>query len=155
MSFSLDLQNGDLVLSGTAFGTVTDAAKLQQDLICAILTPLGFDELHPTYGSILEENLINPEIPGIFGETDFRHAATIIHAELVRICQNYQGQQIARNEADASQFGKYTLTPGEILLKVNGINFVQAEDHLICTLKLEIGNDSLELRIPMPQVQSA
>src|SRR5271165_6334275 len=101
MSFSLQLQNGDLVVSGTSLGTVTGAAKLQQDLSCAILTPLGFEAMHPGFGSILEDNLINPEIPGVFGTTDFSHAATIVHSELVRICQNYQAQQIARNEADA------------------------------------------------------
>jgi hypothetical protein len=126
-----------------------DAAKLQQDLKCAILTPLGFDELHPEFGSTLEDNLINPDIPGIFGEKDFSRIATVVNAELVRICQNYQAQQIARNESDASRFGRFTLTPGEILLRIVDLSFVQAQDHLICTLTLEIGNDTLELNIPV------
>ena len=148
MSFSLELKNGDLGLSGTSFGTVVDAAKLQQDLTSAILTPLGFEELHPQFGSILEEDLINPEVQ-IIGSRDFQHAAALIRSELTRLCQNYQAQQIARNEADAIKFGKPTLTPGEILLQVLGIKFVQAEDHLLCTLTLEIGNDTLEVSIPV------
>jgi hypothetical protein len=148
MSFSLALKNGDLGLSGTSLGTVVDAAKLQQDLVCAILTPLGFEELHPEFGSILEEDLINPEVQ-IIGSKDFQHAAALIRSELTRLCQNYQAQQIARNESDAVRFGKPTLTPGEILLQVLSIKFVQAEDHLLCTLQLEIGNDSIELNIPM------
>lgn len=148
MSFSLELKNGDLGLSGTSLGTVTDAAKLQQDLVCAILTPLGFEELHPEFGSILEEDLINPEIT-IIGSRDFTHAAALIRSEIVRLCQNYQAQQIARNESDAVRFGKPTLTPGEILLNVVSVKFVQAQDHLLCTLTLEIGDDTIELNIPV------
>lgn len=148
MSFSLELKNGDLGLSGTSLGTVVNAAKLQQDLVSAILTPLGFEELHPGFGSILEDDLINPEVQ-IIGSRDFHHAAALIRSELVRLCQNYQAQQIARNEDDAIKFGKPTLTPGEILLRVVDIKFVQSEDHLLCTLVLEIGNDTIELNIPV------
>lgn len=148
MSFSLELRNGDLGLSGTSLGTVVNAAKLQQDLTCAILTPLGFEELYPEFGSILEEDLINPETT-IIGTRDFNHAAAVVRSELLRICQNYQAQQIARNEDDAIKFGKPTLTPGEVLLRVVGVNFVASEDHLLCALSLEIGNDTLEIRIPV------
>ena len=105
MSFSLLLKNGDLGLSGTSLGTVVNAAKLQQDLVSAILTPLGFEELHPEFGSILEDDLINPEIQ-IIGSKDFQHAAALVRSELIRLCQNYQAQQIARNENDAIKFGK-------------------------------------------------
>jgi len=150
MSFSLELKNGDLGLSGTSFGTVVNAAKLQQDLVCAILTPLGFEENHPEFGSILEEDLINPETT-VIGTKDFNHAAAVVRSELLRICQNYQAQQIARNENDAIKFGKATLTPGEILLRAVGVNFAAAEDHLMCNLALEIGNDTLELNIPVSQ----
>ena len=148
MSFSLELKNGDLGLSGTSLGTVVNAAKLQQDLVCSILTPLGFEELHPEFGSILEEDLINPETT-VIGTKDFNHAAAVVRSELLRICQNYQAQQIARNEDDAIKFGKPTLTPEEILLRVVSINFVSAEDHLLCNLTLEIGTDTLEISIPV------
>jgi len=148
MSFSLELKNGDLGLSGTSLGTVVDAAKLQQDLVCCILTPLGFMDLHPDFGSILEENLINPDVQ-IIGTKQWKRAATLVRSELLRICQNYQQQQIARNELDGIRYGKPTLTPGEILIRVVSIDFVQAEDHLLCKLKLEIGNDSLEVNVPI------
>lgn len=148
MSFSLELKNGDLGLSGTSLGTVVNAAKLQQDLTCAILTPLGFEELHPEFGSILEEDLIDPETT-VIGTKNFEHAAAVVRSELLRICQNYQAQQIARNEDDAIKFGKPTLIPGEVLLRVVSVNFISAEDHLLCTLTLEIGNDTLEVSIPV------
>jgi len=127
---------------------MTDAAKLQQDLVCCILTPLGFEVLHPDFGSVLEENLINPEVQ-IIGTQQWKRAAALVRSELLRICQNYQQQQIARNERDGIQFGKTTLTPGEILLRVVSINFTQSEDHLLCNLTLEIGNDSLEVHVPI------
>ena len=148
MSFSLELKNGDIGLSGTSLGVVTDAAKLQQDLVCCILTPLGFMNLHPDFGSILEENLINPETQ-IIGTQQWKRAAALVRSELLRICQNYQQQQIARNEQDGIRFGKPTLTPGEILLRVISIDFVQSEDHLLCKLKLEIGNDTIETNVPI------
>jgi hypothetical protein len=148
MSFSLQLKNGDLALSGTSFGTVTDAAKLQQDLTCCILTPLSYEEIHPEFGSTLEENLTNPSAE-ILGTKNWSHAASIIRSELTRICQNYQAQQIARNEDDSIKFGRPTLTPNEILLRIVGIDFTQAEDHLLCRLTLEIGTDTLELNIPL------
>jgi hypothetical protein len=148
MSFSLELKNGDLALSGTSFGTVIDAAKLQQDLTCTILTPLGFMQLHPDFGSILEENLINPEVQ-IIGSKQWKRAAALVRSELLRICQNYQQQQIARNETDSIKFGKTTLTPGEILIRVVNLEFVQSEDHLLCKLTLEIGNDSFEVNVPI------
>lgn len=148
MSFSLELKNGDLGLSGTSLGAVVDAAKLQQDLTCAILTPLGFEELHPEFGSILEDDLLNPKTT-VIGTKNFEHAAAVVRSELLRICQNYQAQQIARNEDDAIKFGKPTLTPGEVLLRVVNVNFVAAEDHLLCTLTLEIGNDTIEVSIPV------
>ncbi len=151
MSFSLELKHGDLALNGTSLGTVTDAAKLQQDLICDILTPLGFDELHPDFGSTLEDNLAgNVNIPGVIGTKDFQRAATITHAELLRICQNYQAQQIARNENDSVKFGRYTLSPGEILIRVVNVAFTQVEDRLIAKLTLEVGNNTIEIHTPLP-----
>jgi len=151
MSFSLQLEDGDLVLSGTSFGTVVGAAKLQQDLICAILTPLGYEELHPTFGSTLIENLLEPGAEEILGSTNFQHAATLISAELQRICRNYQAQQVARNQSDATRFGKTTLTPNEILVAVKGIQFTQIEDTLQARLELEIGNEVITVSVPIPE----
>lgn len=143
MSFSLMIQHGDLALSGTSLGTVIDAAKLQQDLSCTILTPLGSDEMHPLFGSTLDE------LSGVYGEQDWNYAATVVRSELLRICQNYQSQQIARNELDGTRFGRFTLSPGEILLKVNSTNFIQSENRLLCILNLEIGNENLEIKVPV------
>src|ERR1700757_2865698 len=121
MSFSLRLEHGDLQLEGNHYATVEGSEKLQQDLVCAILTPYGFDEWHPLFGSILVENLHNEGILELIGTKNFRRAATLVNAELRRLCRNYQEQQIKRNESDAIKFGRYTLTPNEILVAVRGI----------------------------------
>jgi hypothetical protein len=54
MSWSLRIQNGDLMLDGTNLGRATGSAKLIQDLRCAILEKMGTDDLHPEYGSLLD-----------------------------------------------------------------------------------------------------
>jgi hypothetical protein len=150
MSFSLRIEHGDLALNGTELGKVEGADKLQQDLAVAILTPLGFEELHPLFGSILVENLIDNGIVDILGTNNFRRAATLVNAELRRLCRNYQEQQLKRNENDAIRFGRYTLTPNEILVSVKNIVFKQAEDHLICELQLEIGTETVSIPVPIP-----
>ncbi len=150
MSFSLRIENGDLALFGTELAKVEGADKLQQDLAVAILTPLGFDELHPLFGSILVENLVDQGIVDLIGTNNFRRAATLVNAELRRLCRNYQEQQINRNENDVVKFGRYTLTPNEILVAVKNVIFKQSEDHLLCELQLEIGTNSVTIPIPIP-----
>ncbi len=150
MSFSLRIEHGDLALEGTQLAKVEGAQKLQQDLSVAILTPLGFDELHPLFGSILVENLIDNGIVDIIGTQNFRRAATLVNAELRRLCRNYQEQQINRNQSDVIRFGRHTLTPDEILVSVKNVAFKQAEDHLICELSLEIGTETVSIPVPIP-----
>lgn len=149
MSFSLKIEHGDLGIEGTELAKVEGANKLQQDLACAILTPIGFDELHPLFGSILVENLLNNGILDLIGTKNFPRAATLVNSELRRICRNYQQEQIERNERDAIEFGKHTLTPNEILVAVRAINFAQEETHLRCELVLEIGNEEFAVEVPL------
>jgi hypothetical protein len=52
MSFDLKIQNGDIKIGrdGT-LDTVFDNAKLRQDIVKILLTKLGENKFHPTYGS--------------------------------------------------------------------------------------------------------
>lgn len=71
MSFDLKLENNDLKLNPDgSIQTVRDNDKLIQDIIKAVLTPIGDNKFHPWYGSslsgimigeILENNLIETE----------------------------------------------------------------------------------------------
>lgn len=150
MSFSLRIRNGDLALGGTSLDTVEGGEKLVQDLSCALLTPLGSYEAHPQFGSALDGGITNDGYTeGVFGERDWRKAATIVQAEIQRICTDYQAQQVNRNAADATNYGRPTLTPEETLLSVGGMKFVQAQDRLLATVNLNIGTGTVQLNVPL------
>lgn len=151
MSFSLQIENGDLALNGTSLGTVEGARKLTQDLSCGIMTPMGTDEAHPAFGSLLEGGF-TPEgryVEGIIGENDWNRVGLVVQAEIQRICNEYQLQQISRNKNDAAVYGKTTLTPPEILVGVEGIQMQQAEDNLLVTLALNTGNGPVQVNVPV------
>lgn len=140
MSFSLAIRNGDLALNGNSFATVTEGAKVFQDLRCALLTPFEFYEKYPEYGSQLES---------VIGEHDWKKAATLVKGEIQRICSEYQSRQISRNRADSVTYGRLTITPSETLLRINNIEFIQVENHLIVKVQLLLGAGEVELNIPV------
>lgn len=61
MSFDLKIINGDLVINNGDLQTVTDSAKLIQDILKICLTNVGSNPLQPGYGSFLSRTVIgNP-----------------------------------------------------------------------------------------------
>lgn len=150
MSWSLELRGGDLVVGGASFGTVTQQAKLVQDLRCAILERMGTDEDHPWFGSLIDGGRLNGrEQESLIATTDWNVAVLAVESEIRRIVDLYQKQQIVRSERDRSTYGKPTLTPGELLMGVQGIQFFQAQDNLLCRVTLLTGADS-EIPINVP-----
>jgi phage baseplate assembly protein W len=66
MSFDLSIVSGDLVIANGALQTVTNSAKLIQDILKICLTDVGANPIHPSYGSFLSKTVIgNPAKPGI------------------------------------------------------------------------------------------
>lgn len=59
MSFDLKITNSDLSISADgSIKTVTDTPKLRQDILKALITPLGTNRFHPWYGStVSDENI--------------------------------------------------------------------------------------------------
>jgi len=52
MSFDLKIESGDIKLNlGGSLATVFDNEKLRQDIVKILLTKLGENSYHPTYGS--------------------------------------------------------------------------------------------------------
>lgn len=150
MSFSLKIQNGDIAISGTSLATVEGANKLQQDLACAILTPMGSEENNPEYGSTIDGGEINGEyIEGVIGSSNWEAVISEVQAEIQKICNNYQRQQIARNERDIATYGKTTLIPGELLVSVAGIQCLQVEGNLLVKITLQTGNETTTLTLPI------
>jgi hypothetical protein len=143
MSWSLQVHNGDLVLLGTTLSTVKGPNKLAQDLRCAILERMGTDESHPWFGSLVDGGISNGMmVPGLIGTNDIGEAALEIEAEIRRIAEIYQQQQLQRLESDRLTYGKSTLDSGELLMGVNNVQIMQAEDRLLVTASIRTGNDT-------------
>jgi hypothetical protein len=151
MSFSLLIEHGDLPLNGTSLATVEGAHKLTQDLMCGIMTPMGTDEAHPDFGSLLEGGFTSDGryVEGVIGSEDWNRVALVVQSEIQRICNEYQLQQISRNRNDAAVYGKTTLTPSELLVAVDGIQLQQAEDNLLVTVTLKTGNGPIQVNVPV------
>ena len=61
MSFDLKVINGDLVINQAALQQVQDSEKLIQDILKILLTDVGSNPLHPSYGSFLSRSVVgNP-----------------------------------------------------------------------------------------------
>jgi phage baseplate assembly protein W len=58
MSYDLQIINGDLVINQGELQTLTDSAKLIQDILKILLTDVGADPLQPSYGSYLSRSII-------------------------------------------------------------------------------------------------
>lgn len=147
MSWSLAISNGDISYGQNGLNTVTGASKLVQDLSCCILEPLGTDFNDPNFGSIIEGGVDSDGnvYLGLIGNLNDRDTATMIQAEIQRICQNYQTQQVQRNQEDLSTYGSSTLTAGEALLAVSNITVQQAGTMVYVTASLTTGSGSTQL----------
>src|SRR5688572_3726919 len=151
MSWSLQLRGGDLVIDGSSFGTVTHQNKLVQDLRCAILERMGTDEDHPWFGSLIDGGRLNGvEQESLIATSDWDVAVLSVEAEIRRIVDQYQKQQIARTESDRTTYGKATLLPDEILMGISNLRFYQAQDNLLCQITLVTGADTeINLAVPL------
>lgn len=140
MSWSIKLHNGDFATEAARFSTVTKEGKLVQDLRLHLLEALGTDNLHPNYGSQIED---------VIGETDLNQAVLEVESEITRVALEQQQAQLERAKQDRFTFGKATLDPGEILVDIGGIQVVQNQDKLNIQVTLITGNEE-EIGIEVP-----
>lgn len=152
MSWSLELRNGDLTAGGARLGTVTGNQKLIQDLRCWILERMGTDNLHPGYGSLIDGGRTpqGATYSSLIGESHVEFAAAEIESDLNRIIQDYQRAQLARVKGERLNNHPVSLTPGEVLLEINGINFEMTEDRLRVSVSLLTGSgDDVHIDVPL------
>lgn len=112
MSFDLRLENNDISINpdGTV-KTVRDNEKLKQDIIKAILTPLGSNPFHQWYGSTLSERTIGQALDA--GHTE---------AETQRAIHNTLTNLVALQKAQArTQF----VSPGETIASIQNITVLR------------------------------
>jgi hypothetical protein len=152
MSWSLALRNGDLALGGTQLATVTSSRKLVQDLRCALLEPMGTDDLHPSFGSLIDGGR-KPDgtmVPSLIGSHNWRRAAIEVRAEINRIADEHRRRQLMRAREDQFTYGKPTLDPGELLIQITDLRMVQVQDSLVVNVTLKVGNGTThEINIPI------
>lgn len=115
MSFDLALIDSDINIKpdGT-LRTVSNTAKLKQDIIKVILTPLNSVKFHRWYGSSINEGTIG-EIPS--DTMLFQHISTALTQSLQRL------QQLQRSQATGQ-----TVTPAEMLASIRNVDIQRAFD---------------------------
>jgi hypothetical protein len=150
MSWSFQINNGDLQIGSNGLNTVSDTAKLVQDLTCDLLEPEGTDPLHPGYGSVIDggTDSAGNYVQGIIGDPNDSTAATFVGQEVQRIMTNYQQSQINRNQADIAVYGASTLTAAEALLAISAITVTQVQDQALVIANIQTGTGSLPLTVP-------
>lgn len=108
MSFSLQVANGDLVLSGSQMGIVYGADKLKQDLTLWLAERFGIDKSHPTMGSYFENYI---------GGVVTNATQTMVYNEAMRVLDNYQQVQ---GQAFTQSPQLFSLS--ELLYAINSVN---------------------------------
>lgn len=141
MSFDLKIVNNDCAInSDGTLQTVYDNAKLSQDIIKSVITPLGSNPFHQWIGSTINARTIGQVLDASHTETEATRALQNTLTNLVAL-QNEQGK------------GQY-VSPGEqiaAILKVavtrNSQDPRQWEITLsVLTKKLTMVNESFSLR---------
>lgn len=137
MTYSLKLENGDLVPGASGLEVVDNAEKMVQDISMELRQRMGSNILHPNYGSLIDGGIKadGTTYPSIIGEDDFALIDMRVRSEISRIANNYQSRQLTRAKTDKMNYGSQTLTKGEILLGISSIDIVQNLD----TINIEIG----------------
>lgn len=154
MTWSLKLRHGDFTVSNAEFGTVINEDKLVQDLTCHLLEAMGTDDLHPGYGSLIDGGTRPDgiEVPSVIGESDVELVALEIESEIRRVAREHRAKQLNRAKEDRFVYNKVTLTPGEVLLAISNIDFVQIEDVLHVKVSLETATgQNLDILLPLPE----
>ena len=152
MSWSLRLQNGDLSTEGTKLGQVSGGQKLIQDLKCALLERRGLDDMHPSYGSLIDggRDEFGREVPSLIGSVDWERAGIRVEGEIRRIATEYQARQVRRAENDRYRYGESTLSNSELLLSIQQISMTQAQDKLMVRVLLDTATgEQISIDVPI------
>lgn len=151
MSWSLEVRNGDLVVDSARLGEVKGHRKLVQDLSHWILEPMGTDNLHMRYGSIIDGGLKDGvQQQSMIGSTNSRFVWAELQSEINRIVKEYQRMQLNRARTDKYTLSNSTLTRDEVLYSVQSIDFNQAEDKIIVSVSIKNGNGAMiDIMLPI------
>lgn len=129
--YDLKLANGDIVLRGDGdVSKITGAERIQQELACWILEPLGTDRYYKKFGSVLGDYI---------GEPSFDDVLLDIRAEVSRVVGNYityQNQQIEAIKEMSVQNALDAWNDDEVVDSVVGIDVSAVADTVRVEVKL-------------------
>lgn len=125
----LQLTNGDLVLAGRGFATVTGSAYLRQRIALALGEPYGSDIYHPQWGSTLSAMLGAPLEPG---------TPALVSSEASRVLQQLidaQGQQVTSSSLRGV---RSQLSAADVIASVDSIQAAQGADPDVVQLSIAL-----------------
>jgi phage baseplate assembly protein W len=131
---TLQVLDGDLVLSNGAFATITAAAKVAQDIEIAVLTPYGSDRFHARYGSVFESYVGQPSSP---------QTSALISAELTRVINNYMAVQLGQVKSAVAAGGQSPFGQNELVSSIGPITVQQQLDAFQVTASVSTASGQL------------
>ncbi len=152
MSKSFKIEGGDLVIgAGRAFGQVQGKDKLFQDLKLWLLERIGTDPATPNYGSRLDGGVIGGvELESYIGQEATQDRISEVTLEISTLLERYQEGQLDKMRREVVEFGgNHTLTPNEILHKIDSIETAFSNGTLYVRVKCStLSGDTFKLIIP-------
>ena len=115
MSFDLRLNSGDVTLGADAdFAIVIDGAKLVQDVIKMIVTPLGGNRFQQAIGSLINKRLVGQVLTA-------QNTITVLQSSI-------EEALITLQKLQKQQAQTQSISPSETLVQINSINVERACD---------------------------
>ena len=136
---TIQVSNGDIVLSNGSPQFLTGQNKLVQDIRLWLQEPLGTGYTTPGFGSLLS---------GMVGQAQSSGIASKIQSEVLRVLQLYQGQQVlnlqtAQNSAQLSYYNK-----SEIIQSIDSVSISLQQTTVIANVLITtLANSSVNLNI--------
>jgi len=127
VSYSFRIADGDLVGIGNQLDLVFGVDKLKQDIDLWMRERYGGDRFHLAMGSILQD---------FIGDIVSGSTRAEVHAEVLRVLQNYQAVQLRRLKESPQM-----LSTSELLVSVDDIATNVSFDTVMVAIKLRNGSD--------------
>jgi phage baseplate assembly protein W len=133
----LAVVDGDLVLSGGSFLTVTGQARIKQDLTFALRDSYGADPNHPYWGSILDRYIGQPITPTLQQQ---------IVDEVQRVLNNYIAVQADVVNTAVINNVRGSLNTSDVVSSVSGINVNAIANKITISVELQtMSRDSVTI----------
>ena len=142
MSFDLRIVNNDLSINPDgSLQTVRNNEKLVQDILKAILTPLGSNKFFKWYGCIIAERIVGQILDASLTEIEARRSIQDTLTNLIAL-------QKAQSRTQYVSAGESIAAVKEILVLRNAVDPRQYEIYVaVLTRKLTIAETTFTLRV--------